>query len=114
MLGMRPWQPALDTRAGTLTGAGSVRLEDVRAVEADGLEHASFDQQRSHVEPLIDRVVVDGADVEIRYVIQRSTMHSPWHANILRVRPAGDHRGVATSGYAQACLRKSSVNRPAA
>ncbi len=36
------------------------------------IEHASFAQRRTLVELLIDRVVVDGEDVEIRYVIPLS------------------------------------------
>jgi site-specific DNA recombinase len=48
------------------------RVEDFRAAIADGLEQASFAQRRALVELLIDRLVVDGEDVEIRYVIPLS------------------------------------------
>jgi site-specific DNA recombinase len=48
------------------------RAEDFRAAIAEGLEHAGFAQRRALVELLIDRIVVDGADVEIRYVIPLS------------------------------------------
>jgi site-specific DNA recombinase len=34
-----------------------------------GLAHATFEQQRTLVELLIDRVLVDNGDVEIRYAI---------------------------------------------
>jgi hypothetical protein len=37
--------------------------------ELDLLEHPSFDQRRTLVDLLIDRVVIDGSDVKIRYVI---------------------------------------------
>ncbi len=47
-------------------------VENFRAAIADGIEHASFAQRRTLVELLIDRVVVDGEDVEIRYVIPLS------------------------------------------
>ncbi len=50
----------------------AARVEDFRAAVADGLERASFAQRRALVELLIDRVVVDGPDVEIRYVIPLS------------------------------------------
>ena len=36
---------------------------------AAGLERATFDQRRTLVELLVDRIVVDAPDVEIRYVI---------------------------------------------
>ena len=48
------------------------RVEDFRLAICEGLEHADFDQRRALVELLIDRVVVDGSDVEIRYVIPLS------------------------------------------
>ena len=47
-------------------------VEDLRAAISDGLEHADFLQRRALVELLIDRVVVDGEVVEIRYVIPLS------------------------------------------
>ena len=48
------------------------RIEDFRAAIAQGLDLASFEQRRALVELLIERVVVDGSDVEIRYVIPLS------------------------------------------
>ena len=50
----------------------AARVEDFREAISAGLEHAGFDQRRSLVELLVDRVVVDGQDVEIRYVIPLS------------------------------------------
>jgi hypothetical protein len=50
----------------------AARVEDFRTAVAEGLEYAGFAQRRALVELLIDRVVVDGADVEIRYVIPLS------------------------------------------
>jgi site-specific DNA recombinase len=50
----------------------ATHVEDFRAVISEGLEHADFSQRRALVELLIDRVVVDGQDVEIRYVIPLS------------------------------------------
>jgi site-specific DNA recombinase len=50
----------------------AARVDDFRAAISEGIEHADFDQRRALVELLIDRVVVDGADVEIRYVIPLS------------------------------------------
>jgi site-specific DNA recombinase len=47
-------------------------VENFRAAIAEGLECASFAQRRALVELLIERVVVDGEDVEIRYVIPLS------------------------------------------
>lgn len=47
----------------------AARVEDFRLAISDGLEHAAFRQRRALVELLIDRVVVDGEEVEIRYVI---------------------------------------------
>src|SRR5207302_9261250 len=50
----------------------ATRVEDFRAAVSEGLEHADFHQRRTLVELLVDRVVVDGSDVEIRYVIPLS------------------------------------------
>jgi site-specific DNA recombinase len=50
----------------------ATRVEDFRAAISQGLEHADFGQRRALVELLLDRVVVDGSDVEIRYVIPLS------------------------------------------
>jgi site-specific DNA recombinase len=50
----------------------AMRVEDFRAAISAGVEHADFTQRRALVELLIDRVVVDGEDVEIRYVIPLS------------------------------------------
>lgn len=50
----------------------ATHVEDFRAVISEGLDHAGFAQRRAVVELLIDRVVVDGEDVEIRYVIPLS------------------------------------------
>jgi site-specific DNA recombinase len=47
-------------------------VEDFRVTIAEGLDHASFQRRRALVELLIDRVVVDGSDVEIRYAIPLS------------------------------------------
>jgi len=45
------------------------RVEDFRASIAQELERAAFARRRELVELLIDRVLVDGGDVEIRYII---------------------------------------------
>src|SRR5262249_3750269 len=50
----------------------AARVEDFRASLAHGLENASFELRRALVELLIDRVVIDVPDVEIRYVIPLS------------------------------------------
>jgi site-specific DNA recombinase len=50
----------------------AARVEDFRTAVADGLEDASFEQRRTLVELLIERVVVDGSDVEIRYILPLS------------------------------------------
>ena len=50
----------------------AARVEDFREAMRAGLEHANFEQRRALVELLVDRVVVDGEDVEIRYVIPLS------------------------------------------
>jgi site-specific DNA recombinase len=47
----------------------ATQLEQFRSVIAAGLDNASFAQRRAIVELLIDRVVVDTPDVEIRYII---------------------------------------------
>jgi site-specific DNA recombinase len=47
----------------------TMQLEQFRAVVAEGLDEASFAQRRALVELLVDRVVVDAPDVEIRYII---------------------------------------------
>lgn len=48
------------------------RVEDFRLAISDGLECAEFSKRRALVELLIDRVIVDGSDVEIRYVMPLS------------------------------------------
>src|SRR5438270_1915449 len=48
------------------------RIEEFRAAVAQGLEHATFAQKRALVELLIERVIVDAPDMEIRYVIPLS------------------------------------------
>jgi site-specific DNA recombinase len=48
------------------------KVEEFRATIARGLATASFAQRRALVELLIDRVVVDAPEVEIRYVIPLS------------------------------------------
>jgi site-specific DNA recombinase len=45
------------------------RVEEFRAAVGAGLERATFAQRRALVELLVDRVVVDAPDVEIRYVV---------------------------------------------
>jgi site-specific DNA recombinase len=62
----------------------AARVEDFREAISAGLEHADFDQRRALVELLVDRVVVDGADVEIRYVIPLSGAARP--KGVLRPR----------------------------
>jgi site-specific DNA recombinase len=60
-------------------------LEAFRAAVASGLEHATFAQQRALVELLVERVVVDAPEVEIRYVLplsglaQRNAVLRPRH-----------------------------------
>jgi site-specific DNA recombinase len=55
--------------AGLVTG-----MEAFTARVRAGLDGASFEQRRQLVELLIDRVVVSGAEVEIRYVIPTSAL----------------------------------------
>lgn len=50
----------------------ATRAEEFRAAIARGLDQASFEERRQLVELLIDRVVVDAPEVEIRYVIPLS------------------------------------------
>lgn len=45
------------------------KVDEFRVAVARGLEHASFAQKRALVEQLVDRVVVDAPEVEIRYII---------------------------------------------
>lgn len=47
----------------------AAQLETFRATIAAGLDHASFARRRELVELLIDRVLVDPPEVEIRYLI---------------------------------------------
>jgi site-specific DNA recombinase len=48
------------------------KVEEFRTTIARGLANASFEERRTLVELLIDRVVVDAPEVEIRYVIPLS------------------------------------------
>jgi site-specific DNA recombinase len=45
------------------------QAETFRALVSQGLEHATFAQRRALVELLIERVVVDAPEVEIRYIL---------------------------------------------
>jgi site-specific DNA recombinase len=47
----------------------TMQVEQFRSVVAEGLDTALFAQRRAIVELLVDRVVVDAPDVEIRYII---------------------------------------------
>src|SRR5262249_52412172 len=47
----------------------TLQVEQFRSVVAQGLDTAAFAQRRALVELLVDRVVVDAPDVEIRYII---------------------------------------------
>jgi site-specific DNA recombinase len=70
------------------------RAEDFRAAIAQGLESASFTLRRSLVELLIDRVVVDAPEVEIRYIIPLSG--AARRNGVLRPR----HRATEQGGQA--------------
>jgi len=73
----------------------AAQVDDFRAAMADGLEHASFEQRRTLVELLIDRVVVDGSDVEIRYVIPLSG--AARRKGVLRPRYRATQQGGETT-----------------
>jgi site-specific DNA recombinase len=61
------------------------QVEAFRAAVADGLERATFAQRRELVELLVERVVVDAPEVEIRYILpltglaQRNGVLRPHH-----------------------------------
>lgn len=55
-----------------------------------GLAQATFDQKRELVELLIDRVIVDDAQVEIRYVIP--TTEASTHTRFCHLRKASSMR----------------------
>jgi site-specific DNA recombinase len=75
----------------------AMRVDDFRAAISAGVEHADFTQRRALVELLIDRVVVDGEDVEIRYVIPLSG--AARRKGVLRPRyRATQQRGQAEDG----------------
>jgi hypothetical protein len=46
----------------------ATHVEEFRVVISQGLEHADFSQRRALAELPIDRVVIDGEDVEIRSI----------------------------------------------
>ena len=62
---------AVTAQHGELVRIGQA-LEDVCKQMSEGLEQATFEQQRALVELLIDCVVVSDAEVEIRYVMPLS------------------------------------------
>ena len=68
------------------------RLEEFRAAVVAGLGQATFAQRRGLVELLVERVVVDLPDVEIRYVLplsglaQRNGVLRPRHFQGIRAR----------------------------
>jgi site-specific DNA recombinase len=64
------------------------RIEEFRAAVAHGLEHATFAQKRALIELLIERVIVDAPEVEIRYVIPLSGLAR--RNGVLRPRHFGD------------------------
>lgn len=72
-------------------------VEEFRTTIARGLANASFAQRRQLVELLIDRVVVDAPEVEIRYVIPLNG--GARHNGVLRTRHrAAQSRGQAADG----------------
>ena len=70
-------------RRNELSGMVS-RVEDYCRRVSEALAGATFEQKRRLVELLIDRVIVTGAEVEIRYVIPTST--SGEHARFCHLR----------------------------
>lgn len=60
------------------------RIEDYCRQVSEALAGATFEQKRRLIELLIDRVIVTGAEVEIRYVIPTST--SGEHARFCHLR----------------------------
>jgi site-specific DNA recombinase len=99
----------------------AARVEDFRTAVADGLEDASFEQRRTLVELLIERVVIDGSDVEIRYILPLSgaarrngvlrpryrTPQQGGEATHRRGRHLPEHRGGRATGrlYARRAAR---------
>jgi site-specific DNA recombinase len=82
----------------------ATRVEDFRATIAAGLEQAPFERRRALVELLIDRVVVNPPDVEIRYIIpltglaRRNGVLRPHH----RARPRPPQAATAPDARVQA------------
>jgi site-specific DNA recombinase len=92
------------------------QMDAFRMTLAAGLERATFDQRRTLVELLIDRVVVDAPGVEIRYIIpltglaQRKGVLRPRHraGPLPSEAAAASHARVQTervSGHAGARAR---------
>jgi site-specific DNA recombinase len=88
----------------------ATRVEDFRAAISEGIEHADFNQRRALVELLIDRVVVDGSDVEIRYVIPLSG--AARRKGVLRPRYRTPQQGDQTANGRGRHLSESSCGDP--
>jgi site-specific DNA recombinase len=73
----------------------AVQAEAFRTRIADGLAHASFDQQRALVALLMDRVIVDAPAGEVRYVIPLTGIAE--RNGVLRLRHRAPHHGAETA-----------------
>jgi site-specific DNA recombinase len=69
-----------------------------------GLEQATFDEKRYLVELLIDRVVVTGDEVEIRYVIPTSPRSETSRFYQLRIPYCGEVPSHLQSGVETSCI----------
>ena len=78
----------------------ATQLEAFRAAVAQGLDQASFARRRELVELLIDRVLVDPPEVEIRYVIPFGGVAHRKVGLRLCHRGATCRQGVAAGGAA--------------
>jgi site-specific DNA recombinase len=80
--------------------AVAAQLDVFRAAISQGLDHASFGRRRELVELLVDRVLVDQPEVEIRYVIPFGGVAHRKVGLRLCHRGATCRQGVAAGGAA--------------
>ena len=83
---------------------GAGQIETFRTAIADGLSHASFAAKRAIVELIVDRVVVDAPEVEIRYVFPLTSLAE--RQGVLRLH----HRCPAEAGAVLPIMIPVAVN----
>jgi hypothetical protein len=90
----------------------ATQLEQFRSVSAAGLDSASFAHRRAMVDLLIDRVVMDAPEVEIRDIIPLTGLAQ--RKGVLPFRHRAAQRGAASPRASHSHLPHPRPGRPPA